>query len=526
MSPFPLLCILQRIVLSFCALAEPASMPQDGKLISEIGNLFGEAIRGLAEPRPEPAAAAEMQAFQPAQQKIKPREADLKKHADRTTALAATIQSWVTQTCQLDEAQRGKLPTIVIDSLKAEGERYANQNDPNQQNRYFGPTTPLLFVYSDKGQAALVNGQPNGSVGAIYSKALLKRIQNEVLNDAQKEQLNAAMTERSDFQNAAFREYVVTLFDQELYLTEDQRQKMLEQFSAGSKNFTSPFYSFIAYSHFMPNKSLREVLSVNKADYLDSRQKARLQDLMTSEGNQNYITFQASEGVEQWEDTITQAVPKQRMLYLNAAAVRIGYLERSLMLTPEQVEFLTVASKGAVVDALGDWRVATHQTIEQMKQHMAQNQGNFGFSAQCIAVDTLDQNEIWASAIREVHGDKQSGQRSDSMRRAKVNTVTALLDQEMWLMPTQRAAVLEFTEAAMPRNVVKAIYDEYVRELILLAYPLHKADEAKVKEVLSEPQQAVWLQLKGFFKFNPGNANLVHIPWGDQGGDFQVQLHD
>ena len=91
-------------------------------------------------------------------------------------------------------------------------------------------------------------------------------------------------------------------------------------------------------------------------------------------------------------------------------------------------------------------------------------------------------------------------------------------------MPPQRAAVLEFSEAAMPRDSVKSDYDQYVRELILLVYPLHKVAETKVHEVLSEPQQTVWKQLKAFFQFNQGNANYVQIPLGDQGGAFSVQL--
>ena len=529
MSPFFVLYILQRIVLCCCALTAPTSMMQDGKLISEIGRLFGDALRELSEEEPEPAPAqpaAVMQAIGAPQQKLTPGEADRKKHADRTQALAGVIQSWVTQTCQLDAAQQEQLQTVVIDSLKVEGERYAKKNDPNRQNQQFGPTTPLLFVYPDTGNTARVNGQPAApvSVGGMYSRELLQLIQNDILNDTQKEQLNAALTERLEFQNGAFREYVATLFDQELFLTEDQRQKMLEEFSAGSKKITSPFYSFIAQQYYLPNKSLSEVLAANKAYYLDSRQKRRLKDLLAGDGNQNYIMFQSSEGADQWEETVKQAVPKQRTLYLNAAAVRIGYLERSLKLTPEQVEYLTVASKGATLDALGDWKVSTHQTIDQMKQHMAQAQGNFGFSAQSISVDGLDQNEIWTSAVREIHGDKPSGDRNAAIRRAKAITVTALLDQEMWLMPPQRAAVLEFAEASLPRNFVKSDYDQYIRELILLAYPLHKAAEAKVNEVLSEPQLAVWKQLKGFFQFNQGNANLVQIPLGDQGGAFPVQL--
>ena len=91
-------------------------------------------------------------------------------------------------------------------------------------------------------------------------------------------------------------------------------------------------------------------------------------------------------------------------------------------------------------------------------------------------------------------------------------------------MPSQRAAVLKITEAAMPANSVKSDYDQYVRELILLVYPLHKTPETTVTEVLSESQQAVWKQLKGFFQFNQGNANYVQIPLGDQGGAFPVQL--
>jgi len=519
------MCILQRIVLWACALAAPTAMMQDGKLISEIGKLFGDALRELSEERAEPAQpAAVMQAIRAPQQRLTPGESDRKKHADRTQALAGVIQSWVTQTCQLDQAQQEQLQKIVVDSLKVEGEKYAKKSDPNRRNVAFGPTTPLLFVHSDNGKTTTVNGQQIDSIGAIYGNDLLKLIQNEILNDTQKAQINAAMTERREFQNAAFRQYVVALFDEELFLTEDQRMRMLEQFSAGSKKITSPFYSFIAQQYYLPNKSLSEVLQASKAYYLDNRQKGRLKDLLAGDGNQNYIMFQSSEGADQWEETVKQAVPKQRMLYLNAAAVRIGYLERSLKLTPEQVAYLTIASKGATLSALDDWKVATYQTIDQMKQHMAQAQGNFGFSAQNISVDGLDKNEIWTNAVREVHGDKQSEERSAAIRSAKANTVTAMLDQEMWLMPSQRAAVLEFTEAAMPRNSAKSDYDQYVRELILLVYPLHKVAEAKVSDVLSESQQAVWKQLKGFFQFNQGNANFVQIPLGDQGGVFPVQL--
>ena len=515
MSPLFLIFILQRVALSACTLTAPVSMIQDGNLISEIGNLFGEALRELSDEKREPAApVAVMRAFDAPQPKLAPGEADRKEHADRTQALSAAVQSWVTKTCQLDENQQGQVRDLVAKRLLEESERYAKKDDPNRQNRPFGDTTPILFV------------QPV-SVGAKFSATIVKSIRNEILDDAQKGQLDISITERNDFQKAAFREYVVALFDQELFLTDEQRQKMLEQFSESpKKQIISPFYSFIAQTYYLPYQPLSGVLSRNSA-FLDEQQKQRLQDLTSGNenGNQNYIMFQSSEGPEQWAENVKQSAVKQRALYLHAAAVRIGYFERSLKLTPEQVAHLTVASKGATTDAIADWKESTQQTIDQMQAQMGQQQGNFAFSAENISIDGLDSNEIWIHAIREVNVQGQTGDRSLVIRRAKTNTVTALLDQELWLMPEQRAAVQEFTENAMPHSYSKSNYDDYVRELVFLAYPLKKVTEAKVKDVFSDPQQVVWKRLKDFFRWDRGN-NTVEIPMKNQGGGFQVQLSD
>ena len=243
MSPFFLLCLLQRIVLCIYAISAPVSMMQDGKLISEIGNFFAEALRGFSddEAKPEPPVAV-MRALGAQQQKMTLGEADRKEHAARTRTLAAAIQSWVTHVCQLDETQQGQLAELVTERLKIEAERYTKLDNPNRQNRPFGETTPVLFVQPD-------------SIGANFSTQMLNLIRERILKDAQKEQLNLADTERRDFQRAAFREYVVALFDQELFLTAEQRQKMLEHFSASPKlKFNSPFYSFIAQTYYFASR--------------------------------------------------------------------------------------------------------------------------------------------------------------------------------------------------------------------------------------------------------------------------------
>ena len=360
MSLISYLLILPCIVLPSPVFAAPMTMLQDGNFISEIGNLFGRALHRLAD---DGSATPEvvMKALGAPEQKLTPREADRKEHADRTKALAGAIQSWVTQTCQLDEAQQGQVQELFAATLTAEVEKYAKSNDQQRENRPFGECTPILFV------------QPL-SVGSKFSLSLINGIRDAVLSETQNERLSIALAERADFQRAAFREYVVSIVDRELFLTEEQRNAMLEQFAANVKPVTSPFYAFIAQPHYLPYQSIREILTRRKAGFLDERQSERLQDLTVNTGNsnQNYLIFQAHEGPEQWAETVKNAVVTQRTMYLHATAVRIGYLERSRKLTPEEVAYLTVAGKGATTDALFEWKESTQRTIDQMQEQMVQ----------------------------------------------------------------------------------------------------------------------------------------------------------
>ena len=150
MSANIFLCMLQRIVLSAFTLAMSHAVPQDGNLISEIGNLFGEVLRELNGEEPKPAAAVRaMVAFEAPQPKLLPGEADRKEHANRTLALRGTVESWVIQTCQLDETQQARMKELAATHLKDEIDSYAKRDNPARQNRPFGENTPLLFVQSD-----------------------------------------------------------------------------------------------------------------------------------------------------------------------------------------------------------------------------------------------------------------------------------------------------------------------------------------------------------------------------------------
>ena len=510
------LFLVQRIVLAAGIPAAGITVLPDDNIISEIGNLFGRALRRINEdPREQAVPADAADVFVAPELRLTPRDADRKEHADRTGALAGAVRTWVNQTCELDAAQQDQVAQLFEKTLAAEAERYAKSHDEQRENRPFGETAPILFV------------QPS-SAGSKFSVALINSIRDAVLTEKQNEMLSAALTERADFQRAAFREFVVSLIDRELFLSEDQRIRMLEQFQRNSKQITQPFYAFVAQPHYLPYQPISDILSPRKAEFLDERQKERLKDLTArnGNGNENYIFFQSSEDPEQWQETIKRAVVSQRKIYLHATAVRIGYLERSLKLSPEQVAWLTVASKGATTDALAEWKETTQATIKQMQEQMGQNRGqDFAWSAQNISIDGIDDNQIWANAVSTLSQEISQDDRSGFIRRARVGSVVALLDQELWLMPQQRSGVLEFTRAALPHNSSLSQWDQWIRELLLIAYPLHKANDAEVQAVLGESQMAVWQQLKGFFRWNQGN-NYIEIPLKNQGGSFQVQLNE
>lgn len=505
---------LQRILLSCFVTSSTLMMQQDG-FITEIGKMFGEALLELTDSEPDPGPfdviARELQPDRPAV----PAESDQNEHAERILRLSAALESWVILTCQLDEQQQVQVAELVAKSQDPEKNRYAKTSDPQRQNRPFGPTTPILFVQSD-------------GDGTKFTELLLSKIRAKILNDTQRAVLDSAVTERRDFHRAAFRDYVVSIFDEELFLTSDQRQAMLELFAATPDRITSPFYSFIAQNYYLPYKPLSGILKPKQAVFLDDRQQARLKDLSltASDGNSNYIMFQSTESPEDWAENVKQAIVKQQSVYLHAAAVRIGYMERSLQLTPDQVEFLTVASKGATVDALDQWKESTQQTIDQMQQQMAQIQGNFAFSAQNITTDGLDSNAIWIQAVKKMKADAPSKERTTAIRSARAKAAVAILDQELWLVENQRAQMQKLTETALPRQVNRRdSYDDYVREFILLAYPLHKGVEPRFMEVLSQPQQEIWKQLKEFIRMNKAN-NYIEIPLKNQGGSFTVSLSD
>lgn len=288
-----------------------------------------------------------------------------------------------------------------------------------------------------------------------------------------------------------------------------------------------PLYSFKPQSYYLPYESLSVISSrATGDDVLEPSQKKRLKDLAGTDNNNQQIVFQAASGVEEWHKQMNQAGLKQREQFLRAAAVRVTWYEKELKLSPEQVEYLNNAGKGAAVRALGDWKESTQQTLDQMEQQMAQMGGNFGFGAQSIDTRAIEKNEIWADAVKSVTvgiaRDRLEG-RSDVDRTASARSVLALFDDELWLSPDQRTALLPMFEKTMPKDSTPTNYQEYIRDVVLMAHPLFKVKEKERNAIVTEAQGVVWKNLESYFQPQQGN-NYVQIPLRNNGGSFGFNL--
>ena len=201
---------------------------------------------------------------------------------------------------------------------------------------------------------------------------------------------------------------------------------------------------------------------------------------------------------------------KQRDVFLRAAAVRISYYENELQLSAEQVDHLRLASKGAAVVALADWKEA----IDRTKQALAQRPDNVRVAVASTDPNSLDQNEIWADAVDSVTEGmprERLNQRQESNRMATAEALLAMYDSELWLTPDQREPLEKLILQTLPSDLNQSVARPNVRDLILMTYPLFKTTEQQLADVISESQQNAWKQMASSFHWQQQN-NQVEIP--------------
>jgi hypothetical protein len=449
-----------------------------------------------------------------------PGEKDINEYRSRLQDYSQAMQHWLTVMCPLSEAQQNAVKEFVDAEILKSTKAFAEAPDGDRQQQIFPVTFPMVFTLKAANRAGRQSATD-------FSERVMLSIRTDVLNAEQQARVDVALKERDDFQRLAFIEYLVAQSDDELFLTTAQRQEVSTALADRKPSISHPLYLFNAQSYYLPYESMSGILSnASVGKILDNRQKKRLLDLNNADPNSQHIIFQSSAGRDGWYVQMNEAGLKERQKFLNAAAVRVAYYEKELSLSAEQAEFLTSASKGAAVRAVNDWKESTEQTFESMEQQMAQMGGDFGFGASSMDVRTIENNQIWKDALstcntKLVHAAEKL--RKAALRQATGNSVLALMDNELWLLPEQRTSLLPLIVKSLPDNSSPFQYQEYIREVVLIAHPLFLVREKSRDEILDVSQQNVWKTLQGFFQLQKEN-NYVQIQLRNNGASFGFML--
>jgi hypothetical protein len=480
----------------------------EDSLFLQIGKMIGGAIRGEAEPE---VFVREMPANEAL---LKPGEQDRQDFQKRIQAYSDSVEAWVSSTCQVSDEQKGLLKEIFAAQVKKDLEAFGKGQDPDQRNKPFPKSFVLFFTRKD-------------GIATEFSEDVFRVLRKDFLSPEQTGKLDAALTERQTFQRDAYIDFLVSMIDKELYLSAEQRDSLRAHLRGRKTPITHPMYAFQPQDYYLPYESMTTLLSsVPGKSILDPPQKKRLADLTGTDPNNQQVVFQAEEGVEGWYKKMHQLGLKQRELYLRAAAVRIAWYQKELQLSPEQVDHLTIASKGAAIRALADWKESTEQTFEQMQQHLAQAGGNFGFGASLIDTKAIDSNEIWSETLKTMTEGTSNGgmiERTAALKASTGASLLALFDEELWLTPDQRKTLVSQFEKSVPETDQSLQYQDYIREVVLMAHPLFLTNEKKRNEVLTPPQQEVWKVMQSFFNYQNQN-NYVQIQLRNNNGNFGFQI--
>lgn len=484
----------------------------DDDIFKTLGRLFDRAI-GNDEP-----ADDVMRDKNPGRDL--PGEKDIEEYKNRLQIHRNALQHWLIVTGQLSEPQQTAITKIIDEQILSSTKMFSETPDSEGRQQIFPMTFPMMFTVGGIDRS----GPPTA---VDFSQQVLTSIRNELLDAEQQARIDAALKERENFHHQAFVKYLVAQVDEELFLTAEQRTNVSKAIAARTPPVSHPLYMFNPQSYYLPYESMSVILSnASVGQALNANQKKRLQDLNNADPNSQHLIFQSGTGRDGWYNQMNEAGLKERQKFLNAAAVRVAYYQQELQLSPEQAEYLTSASKGAAVRAVNDWKESTEQIFVEMEQQMAQMGGDFGFGASNMDARSIEENSIWKDALStcstsEVR--KVTSQRKAARQKATADSVLALLDHELWLLPEQRARLTPLILKSMPQGSEPFQYQEYIREIILIAHPLFRVPEKSRNEILNEPQQEAWQQLQSYFQLQK-EQNYVEIPLRNNGGSFGFSL--
>ena len=506
----------QIMAVTWCSFPAAITLPDENTLQQEIGKIVGKVIQDLRrKDTPQVVGPGPIQAAQNAAGRS---EQDIQKFNERLQAYGSASAAWIVKLCELTDEQQLKLKEMVDDQIVQATTKFAKSKDANGQDQKLSRTMPLLFTL------------PTGP-GTNFTEQIIEAIRKDLLTEQQTQRLETALGERDVLRNTAYRSYIVAIIDSELFLTSSQREALHSQLTSQWTTLFHPFYACSPQSDCMPYKSVLTIVKLTEGksfleprkSFLEPSQLKRLQDLCQNPQNIHYLIIGSGSGPEEWTRQITDISKQQRDIFLRAAEVRVSYYENELQLSAEQADHLRIASKGAAVVALADWK----GTADRTKQDLAQMADNVLVAVALMDTNSLNQNEIWADALSSVTEGmprERLNQRQESNRTATAQALLAIYDSELWLTPEQRGPLEKLILRTLPSDLNQSVARSNVRDLILMTYPLFKTTEKQRADVISDSQQNVWKQMESSFHWQQQN-NLVEIPLRN-GGSLGFKLKE
>lgn len=493
-----------------------AQQKEEKTAIGAIADLIGRTLRaavGNEEPADVDVEEMAVQAVELAAPEMAagPAAAEVDQRQKRLNAYSEAMQHWITQVCDLTDEQRASLKTLAEADISKSQEKFANR-DARQANEPLLDTFPVKFTIR---------------YGAAQSLDLARQSRKlkEILSDEQLEKLKAASKDRTTYHFKAMLGRVLNLFDQELYLTEKQRSEMGELLARRLNGMESTSFSLFPQSYYYPQTALSFLLQRGAhLDVLSPAQQQRASDFVTDSGSntsytkEQYVSFQSTDGYENWYKQLDEVSEQQKARVHRACAVRNDFYRSQLQLNELQSRHLTVAAKGVADRLVAEWKKSTRQQLKTYEEQAGRFGGNFSFSMQVVNLQQIESDELWQYTVKQISKSSQrSADQYDRELAIRENTaryLASLFDKELWLLPEQRERMYLQILDALPATPIQGPYRTYMEEVSQLVIPMFKFSKRDLN-LFDGPQKTAWEALRSEFDFN-GRYVMVHMKNGGQ----------
>ncbi|MFK7820917.1 MAG: hypothetical protein AB8G99_19540 [Planctomycetaceae bacterium] len=457
----------------------------------------------------------------------------------RLEANTAAMLAWIDAVCEPTEKQRETIASL----LKTEVDR----------------SQRVWLVKPDRGEAAgdrdFIPFEFNKTIRKVTHIGRVEKGIAEALDDVRRPKFEAAWLEREESLRYGFISFGLLLLDGELFLTPKQREPIRDELATmfGKSVFHG---TFGFYSSSWPFERATFLKRETMKDLLGEVRFKRFRRLTASKGQgDRSVSITMGNGNE--EQVLREAIDAQPERLAEAMAVRIEHWQELGDITPVQARRLKLAAKGAGKRVVKDWAERSDRQMQSIREQFGEQQVSWGMSLPRIV--EVERQSIWKSTVSKVFGTetkpktkdehvedgrqaiksalanilgtktsritkppKPRTERQEFQRKAVIDYMVSTLDQEIWLLGSQRKELRELVDKSLADFEKYRKYTDYC-ELQMMADVLLATPYEDLAGLLKSKQLAAWKSVRGQYKTdaNQGSVTVVY-----KYGDFQIPRVD